>query len=723
MNIADKIAAELHIQPWQAEAVIRLIDEGNTIPFIARYRKEMHGELDDEQIRNLSERLSYLRNLEERKTAVRSSIEEQGKMTKELSRAIDSAETLVALEDIYRPYKQKRRTRAAVAREKGLEPLAQTILAQKITHPLEVEAKTYIDTDKGVVSADEAIAGAEDIIAELISDNAEFRKGIRDFTRKTGILTAKAKDPEAKSVYEMYYDFKEPVSKVTGYRVLAINRGEKQNFLTVKIEVDTDRIFYAMGRTLIRGRNNYTEPAIKAAMQDSYKRLIGPAIEREIRNELTAMAEDGAIHVFDKNLEQLLMQPPITGQVVLGWDPGYAHGCKLAVVDETGKVLDTAVIYPVPPSSGSRANPRKVAEAKSLVTGWIRKYHVTLIALGNGTASRESEQFIVNILKEIPGCRVQYVITNEAGASVYSASKLAAEEFPDFDVEQRGAASMARRVQDPLAELVKIDPKAIGVGQYQHDMNQKRLDEALGGVVEDCVNRVGVDLNTASVPLMEHVSGISKTLAKNIVAFREENGRFVSRRDLLKVPKLGPKAFEQCAGFMRIAGGREPLDNTGVHPESYKAADALILDLGLDKRSLFTSGKTDAPRVVVRDYKTMAEKLGIGVPTLKDIVNELNAPGRDPREDMPKPILRNDVLTMEDLKVGMILKGTVRNIVDFGAFVDIGVHQDGLVHISEMSDKKFVKHPLDVVSVGDVISVRVIKVDLAKKRIGLSMKI
>lgn len=723
MNIADKIAAELHINPWQVEAVIRLIDEGNTIPFIARYRKEMHGELNDEQIRNLSERLNYLRNLEERKAAVRSSIEEQGKMTKELSRAIDSAETLVALEDIYRPYKQKRRTRASIAREKGLEPLAQTILAQTITHPLEEEAQKYIDTDKGVHSADEAIAGAEDIIAEFISDNAEFRKGIRDFTRKTGMLVSAAKDPDAKSVYDMYYDFKEPVSKMTGYRVLAINRGEKQNFLTVKIEVDTDKIFYAMGRTLIRGRNRYTGPALEAAMQDSYKRLIGPAIEREIRNELTAMAEDGAIHVFDRNLEQLLMQPPITGQVVLGWDPGYAHGCKLAVVDETGKVLDTAIIYPVPPSSGRRPDPRKTEEAKRLVTNWIRKYHVTLIALGNGTASRESEQFIVDLLKGIPGCRVRYVITNEAGASVYSASKLAAEEFPDFDVEQRGAASMARRVQDPLAELVKIDPKAIGVGQYQHDMNQKRLDEALGGVVEDCVNRVGVDLNTASAPLMEHVSGISRTLAKNIVDFREKNGRFRSRRDLLKVPKLGPKAFEQCAGFMRIAGGSEPLDNTGVHPESYKAADALIEGLGLDKKALFASSKGDAPRVVVRDYKAMASKLGIGVPTLKDIVSELNAPGRDPREDMPKPILRSDVLTMEDLKVGMVLKGTVRNIVDFGAFVDIGVHQDGLVHISEMSDKKFVKHPLDVVSVGDVISVRVIKVDLEKKRIGLSMKV
>ena len=721
MKIAEQIAEELHIQPWQAEAVISLIDEGNTIPFIARYRKEKHGELNDEQIRNLSERLTYLRNLEDRRAAVRASIAGQGKMTKELSAAIDGAETLVALEDIYRPYKQKRRTRAVVAREKGLEGLARIILEQKIDHPLEEEAQKYVDPEKGVNSAGEAIAGASDIIAEMISDNAEFRTRIRDFTRKSGILVSAAKDPDAKSVYEMYYNFQEPVSKITGYRVLAINRGEKENFLTVKIDVDVRKIILMIGHTLVRGHNRYTMPVLTGAMQDSYKRLIGPAIEREIRNELTQKAEDGAIRVFDKNLEQLLMQPPIAGQVVLGWDPGYAHGCKLAVVEETGKVLDTAVVYPVPPSARMKANPRKAEEAKKLVRNWIEKYHVTLIALGNGTASRESEQFIVDLLKEIPGCKVRYVVTNEAGASVYSASKLAAEEFPDFDVEQRGAASMARRVQDPLAELVKIDPKAIGVGQYQHDMNQKRLDEALGGVVEDCVNRVGVDLNTASAPLMEHVSGISRTLAKNIVAFREKNGRFVSRRELLKVPKLGPKAFEQCAGFLRIRGGSEPLDNTGVHPESYQAADSLIRDLGLDKHALFASGSADGPRVHVRDYKAMAAKLGIGEPTLKDIVKELNAPGRDPREDMPKPILRSDVLTMDDLKAGMVLKGTVRNIVDFGAFVDIGVHQDGLVHVSKMSDEKFVKHPIDVVSVGDVIDVKVISVDPGKKRIGLSM--
>ena len=601
MKIAEQIAEELHIQPWQAEAVISLIDEGNTIPFIARYRKEKHGELNDEQIRNLSERLTYLRNLEDRRAAVRASIAGQGKMTKELSAAIDGAETLVALEDIYRPYKQKRRTRAVVAREKGLEGLARIILEQKIDHPLEEEAQKYVDPEKGVNSAGEAIAGASDIIAEMISDNAEFRTRIRDFTRKSGILVSAAKDPDAKSVYEMYYNFQEPVSKITGYRVLAINRGEKENFLTVKIDVDVRKIILMIGHTLVRGHNRYTMPVLTGAMQDSYKRLIGPAIEREIRNELTQKAEDGAIRVFDKNLEQLLMQPPIAGQVVLGWDPGYAHGCKLAVVEETGKVLDTAVVYPVPPSARMKANPRKAEEAKKLVRNWIEKYHVTLIALGNGTASRESEQFIVDLLREIPGCKVRYVVTNEAGASVYSASKLAAEEFPDFDVEQRGAASMARRVQDPLAELVKIDPKAIGVGQYQHDMNQKRLDEALGGVVEDCVNRVGVDLNTASAPLMEHVSGISRTLAKNIVAFREKNGRFVSRRELLKVPKLGPKAFEQCAGFLRIRGGSEPLDNTGVHPESYQAADSLIRDLGLDKHALFASGSADGPRVHVRD--------------------------------------------------------------------------------------------------------------------------
>ncbi|MCR4654270.1 MAG: RNA-binding transcriptional accessory protein [Eubacterium sp.] len=731
MDITKKIAEEISIEAWQVEAVVKLIDEGNTIPFIARYRKEQHGSLDDTQIRLLSERLNYLRGLEDRKATVCSSIEEQGKLTPELEKAIEKAETLVALEDIYRPYKQKRRTRATVAKEKGLEPLAGLILAQETDRPVEEDAAAYVSEEKGVADVKEAISGACDIIAEQISDNADYRTGIRNFTRKTGLIVSKAKDPEIKSVYEMYYDFQEPVAKITGYRVLAINRGEKEKILNVSLEVDTRQIILFIGHNVIKRDNKYTMPLLIAAMEDSYKRLIAPAIEREIRGELTEAAEDGAIKVFDQNLTQLLMQPPIAGQVVLGWDPGYNHGCKLAVVDETGKVLDTAIIYPTEKYPGAGVKPRDMQNAVNTVKKLIEKYHVTLISLGNGTASRESEQVIVDLIKDIPQ-KVQYVITNEAGASVYSASKLAAEEFPDFDVEQRGAASMARRVQDPLAELVKIDPKAIGVGQYQHDMNQKKLDEALTGVVEDCVNRVGVDLNTASAPLMEHISGINKTIAKNIVAFREENGRFESRKQLLKVPKLGPKAFEQCAGFMRIAGGKEPLDNTGVHPESYAAADELIRELGLDKETVFasvavtgegsgtkTSGKA---KVKVKDYAAFAEKLGIGEPTLRDIVKELNAPGRDPREDMPKPVLRSDVLSMEDLKEGMILKGTVRNVIDFGAFVDIGVHQDGLVHISEMSDRKFVKHPLDVVSVGDIVKVKVISVDLSKKRIGLSMK-
>ncbi len=726
MNIVSQIAKELEIKDWQVQAVVELIDEGNTIPFIARYRKENHGSLDDEQLRNLNERLTYLRNLEERKEAVRASIEEQGKLTPELEKAIADAQTMVVLEDIYRPYKQKRRTRATIAKEKGLEPLAELILAQEIEVPLAEEAKAYISEEKGVATAEEAIAGASDIIAEMISDQAEYREGIRNFTRKTGILVSTAKNPDEKSVYEMYYDFQEPVSRITGYRVLAINRGEKEKILTVKIDVETRKVIAYLGHHIVKKNNPHTFSVLVAIMEDSYKRLIAPAIEREIRNELTEMAEDGAIKVFDKNLEQLLMQPPIAGHVVLGWDPGFRNGCKLAVVDPTGKVLDTAMIYPTPPTNDS-----KIAAAKKLVLGWIRKYHVTLISLGNGTASRESEQLIVEWLGEIPE-KVQYIITNEAGASVYSASKLAAEEFPDFDVEQRGAASMARRVQDPLAELVKIDPKAIGVGQYQHDMNQKKLEEALQGVVEDCVNHVGVDLNTASAPLMEHIAGISKTVAKNIVVYREENGRFTSRKELLKVPKLGPKAFEQCAGFMRISGGKELLDNTSVHPESYTAANALIQELGLDKTELLGPAasavakkpekKGNAVKVVVHDYAAMAAQLGIGEPTLRDIVKELNAPGRDPRADMPTPVLRSDVLDIKDLKVGMILKGTVRNVIDFGAFVDIGVHQDGLVHISQLSDKKFVKHPLDVVSVGDIVTVKVVSLDVEKHRIGLSMK-
>ena len=754
MNITKKIADELSIRPEQVQAVTDMLDEGDTVPFIARYRKEKHGSLDDTQIRTIESRLTSLRNLEERREAVLKSVEEQGKLTPELKKAIDAAETMVVLEDLYRPYRQKRKTRASIAIEKGLQPLADIILAQQITTPLETEAASFVSEEKGVATAKDAIAGASDIIAEQISDNADFRAGIRSFTRKTGLVVSKAKDPEAKSVYEMYYDFQEPVSKITGYRVLAINRGEKEKFLTVKIQAEERQVLLYLGHYIFKGKNEITFPVLMRAIQDSYERLIAPAIEREIRNELTEMAEDGAIQVFDKNLEQLLMQPPIAGEVVLGWDPGYNHGCKLAVVDETGKVLDTAIIYPTEKYPGAGVRQRDLDNAKNTVKNLIHKYHVTLISLGNGTASRESEQVIVDILKEIPE-KVQYVITNEAGASVYSASKLGAEEFPDFDVEQRGAASMARRVQDPLAELVKIDPKAIGVGQYQHDMDQKKLGEALSGVVEDCVNRVGVDLNTASAPLLEHVSGISKVVARNIVAYREANGRFRTRRDLLKVPKLGPKAFEQSAGFMRIAGGSEPLDNTAVHPESYDAAKKLITLLSTDKTmrtgsgsstsapaatATATAGETDEgavrkatakqeaeffsnkKEIDIRDYHAMAEKLGVGEPTLRDIVKELQSPGRDPREDMPAPILRSDVLSMDDLKPGMILKGTVRNVVDFGAFVDIGVHQDGLVHISQLSDKKRVKHPLDVVSVGDIVKVRVLDVDKERGRISLSMK-
>ena len=703
MNITDKIASELDVRPQQVQAVIDLLDDGNTVPFIARYRKEQHGSLDDTQIRTIESRLVSLRNLDERRAAVLKSIEEQGKLTDKLKKAIDEAETMVDLEDLYRPYKQKRKTRASVAKEKGLQPLADLILAQEIDHPLEQEAEKFIDEEKGVKNAKDAISGAA---------------GIRNFTRKTGIVVSQAKDKEAGSVYEMYYDFQEPVARITGYRVLAINRGEKEKFLTVKIQVDERQVLLYLGHFLIRGRNAHTFPTLMHAIQDSYERLIAPAIEREIRNELTDMAEDGAIRVFDKNLEQLLMQPPIAGQVVLGWDPGYAHGCKLAVVDETGRVLDTAIIYPVEKYPGAGVKPRDLENAKNTVKHFIKKYHVTLISLGNGTASRESEQVIVDLLKEIPE-KVQYVITNEAGASVYSASRLGAEEFPDFDVEQRGAASMARRVQDPLAELVKIDPKAIGVGQYQHDMDQKKLGEALSGVVEDCVNRVGVDLNTASAPLLEHVSGLTKAVAKNIVTYREENGRFETRKQLLKVPKLGPKAFEQCAGFLRIRDGKEPLDNTAVHPESYEAAKKLISMLAAKQKKESFRGIAS---ISISDYAGTAAELGIGEPTLRDIVTELQRPGRDPREDMPKPILRSDVLSMEDLKPGMILKGTVRNVIDFGAFVDIGVHQDGLVHISELSDRKFVKHPLDVVSVGDVVTVRVLDVDLKRNRISLSMR-
>ena len=774
MDIVKKIAAELEIRPQQVEAVIKLIDEGNTIPFIARYRKEAHGSLNDEQLRNLSERLTYLRTLEEKKEQVLATIEEQGKLTDELKAQILAAETQVLVEDLYRPYRPKRRTRAIIAKEKGLEPLAQIILAQEVTEPLETIAEQYVSEDKEVKDVADAIAGARDIIAEQISDNADYRKYIRDITREEGILTSTAKDEKAQSVYEMYYEYQEPVKKIAGHRVLALNRGEKEKFLVVKLEAPEERILTYLCKKTITEENEIVTPALEEAVTDSYKRLIAPAIEREIRNELTEQAEDGAIKVFGKNLEQLLMQPPIAGKTVLGWDPAFRTGCKLAVVDPTGKVLDTKVIYPTAPQN-------KVEEAKREVKKLIQKYGISLISVGNGTASRESEMIIADMLHEIKE-PVQYIIVNEAGASVYSASKLATEEFPNFDVGQRSAASIARRLQDPLAELVKIDPQSIGVGQYQHDMNQKKLGETLSGVVEDCVNKVGVDLNTASASLLEYISGISKVIAKNIVTYREENGKFTSRKELLKVPKLGPKAFEQCAGFMRILDGKNPLDATSVHPETYDAANALLDKLGIDtdelkkiqteaakqqsplakkktapkkKKQQFVvrnthtafgaafaeafgsidlpSGETEETPTEnkasgslqkrVKDKKKMADELGIGEITLVDILKELEKPARDPRDEMPKPILRTDVLEMKDLKEGMILKGTVRNVIDFGAFVDIGVHQDGLVHVSEMSDKKFVKHPLDVVSVGDIVDVKVMGVDLKKQRIQLTMKL
>ena len=711
MNIAHKIAEELAINDWQVEAVIKLLDEGNTIPFIARYRKEQHGTLDDEQLRNLYERLNYLRGLEERKEAVLKSIEEQGKLTDELKMQISEAETLVAVEDLYRPYKQKRRTRASIAKEKGLEPLAVLILQQKADQPLEELAAAYINDEKDVHSVAEAIQGACDIIAERISDEPEYRTWIRNRTRGYGSLSSDEKDKDESGVYANYYQFESSIEKMTGYRVLALNRGEKEKKLTVKMNAPEEDILKSLDRRVIFSNNPYTTPVIKEAIEDSYHRLIAPSIENEIRAELTEMAENGAIEVFKKNLTQYLMQPPISGETVLGWDPAFRTGCKLAVADPTGKILDTAVIYPTAPT-----NETKKAEARKVLKNLIEKYHVTLISVGNGTASRESEQFITEFLATIPD-KVQYVITNEAGASVYSASKLATAEFPNFDVGQRSAASIARRLQDPLAELVKIDPKSIGVGQYQHDMNQKKLGEAREGVVEDCVNRVGVDLNTASPSLLTYVSGVSKAVATNIVAYREANGLFKDRKELLKVPKLGPKAFEQCAGFLRIRGGSNPLDATAVHPESYAAAGRLLEKLQISADQL----RTGSVPVKVKNYKAMAEELGIGEPTLRDIVKELQRPGRDPREDMPKPILRSDVLDMKDLKEGMILKGTVRNIVDFGAFVDIGVHQDGLVHISRMAAGKFVKHPLDVVKVGDVVEVKVVSVDQQKKRIGLSM--
>ena len=796
MDIVLKLKEELKVEKWQVEAAVKLIDEGNTIPFISRYRKEATGSLNDEQLRDLYERLNYLRNLEEKKEQVIGSIEEQGKMTEELKAKILAAETLVVVEDLYRPYRPKRKTRASVAKEKGLEPLAEYILKQDAAEPLEKEAEKYIGEEKGVKDVKEALQGAKDIIAESISDEADYRIYIRNITIEEGIITSTAKDEKTQSVYEMYYAYEEPVKKAAGHRILALNRGENEKILTVKIAAPQERILQYLAKKTLTSENEYTTPVLKEVIADAYDRLIAPAIEREIRNELTEKAEDGAISVFGKNLEQLLMQPPIAGKVVLGWDPAFRTGCKLAVVDATGKVLDTKVIYPTAPQN-------KVEEAKKELKRLISKYHVSLISVGNGTASRESEQVIVELIKELD-TPVQYVIVNEAGASVYSASKLATEEFPNFDVGQRSAASIARRLQDPLAELVKIDPKSIGVGQYQHDMNQKKLSEALSGVVEDCVNKVGVDLNTASASLLEYISGISKAIAKNIVDYRETNGRFQNRAQLLKVPKLGPKAYEQCAGFMRILDGDNPLDATSVHPESYEAAKKLLEKMGLtmedvkkaqkaaaEKKGSVSASKKDVlspgadrkpkeQKVVIKntstvmgkalaaamsgmmlqndalekaggsskdnalgqaeagkqagaaavstlekkitDKKKMAQELGIGEITLTDILKELEKPARDPRENMPAPILRSDVLDMEDLKPGMILKGTVRNVIDFGVFVDIGVHQDGLVHISQITDR-FIKHPLEAVSVGDIVDVQVLSVDVAKKRIALTMRI
>lgn len=715
MDINQKITEELSVKLWQVEAAVKLIDEGNTIPFIARYRKEATGTLDDEQLRKLYERLVYLRNLEEKKEQVLASIEEQGKLTEELKKQILEAQTQVVVEDLYRPYRPKRRTRATIAKEKGLEPLSTLIMLQKTKESLEEVAKQYINEEKGVANVQEALEGARDIIAENISDEADYRSWIRKQTMQKGHIISSAKDEKAESVYENYYEFDEPVNRLAGYRTLALNRGEKEKFLTVKIEAPQEDILRYLEKKIIHGENLSTTQILKEAIEDSYKRLIAPAIEREIRGELTEKAEDGAIEVFGKNLEQLLMQPPIVGHTVLGWDPAFRTGCKLAVVDSTGKVVDTTVIYPTAPTT-----PQKIQAAKDTLKKLIAKYNISLISVGNGTASRESEMIIVDLLKEIPQ-KVQYIIVNEAGASVYSASKLATEEFPNFDVGQRSAASIARRLQDPLAELVKIDPKSIGVGQYQHDMNQKKLNDTLSGVVESCVNRVGVDLNTASAPLLSYISGITSAIAKNIVAYREEQGRFETRKQLLKVAKLGPKAFEQCAGFLRIQNGKNPLDTTSVHPESYEAAEKLLKKQGFTTEDI-CAGKLAGLSLTIKDYKKLAEELEIGEITLRDIVKELEKPGRDPRDEMPKPILRTDVLEMKDLKEGMILKGTVRNVIDFGAFVDIGVHQDGLVHISQMTNKKFIKHPLEVVSVGDIVDVKVMSVDLKKKRIQLTMK-
>ena len=712
MDIIAVLQQELGVKYQQVEAAVKLIDEGNTIPFIARYRKEATGALNDEVLRNLQERLVYLRNLEEKKEQVLNTIEEQEKLTPELKKKILEARTLVEVEDLYRPYRPKRRTRAMIAKEKGLEPFANLILLQNMKRDVKEEAQEFLSEEKQVNTVEEAIAGAMDIIAEGISDDADYRTYIRDLTMKEGSLVSEAKNKEESSVYEMYYEYEESIKKVAGHRILALNRGEKEKVLTVKVQAPEEKIIAYLEKRIIRKDNPYTTPVLKSAIEDSYKRLISGAIEREVRNTLTEKAEDGAIKVFGKNLEQLLMQPPIAGQTVLGWDPAFRTGCKLAVIDPTGKVLDTVVIYPTAPQN-------KVKEAKEIVHSLIKKYGITLISVGNGTASRESEQVIAELLKEIPE-PVQYVITNEAGASVYSASKLATEEFPNFDVGQRSATSIARRLQDPLAELVKIDPKSIGVGQYQHDMNQKKLGDTLTGVVEDCVNKVGIDLNTASASLLEYISGVSKTVAKNIVAYREENGKFTDRKQLLKVAKLGPKAFEQCAGFMRIADGEQALDGTSVHPESYEVARNLLKRLGYQEADIRRGGLKGISKQIT-DAKKLAQELEVGELTLLDIVKELEKPGRDPRDEMPKPVLRTDVLDMKDLKEGMILKGTVRNVIDFGAFVDIGVHQDGLVHISQMTDR-YIKHPLEVVSVGDIVEVKVLSVDLQKKRIQLTMK-
>ena len=714
MDILGVLTAELGVKRSQIEAAVNLIDEGNTIPFIARYRKEVTGSLNDEVLRNLDERLKYLRGLEDRKTQILASIEDQGKLTADLKKKIEEAETMVAVEDLYLPFRPKRKTRASVAKERGLEPLADTIMLQMAKEPIETLAAPYVSEEKGVANVKAAIDGAKDILAERISEVAKYRAYIRNVTKEEGSIVSEAKDEKTESVYEMYYHHEELVRKCAGHRILALNRGEKEKILTVKIVAPEEKILRYLNKMVITRENPVTTPILQEVIADSYNRLIAPAIEREIRSELTERAENGAIEVFGKNLHQLLMQPPIAGKVVLGWDPAFRTGCKLAVVDETGKVIGTTVIYPTAPTT-----PKKIQASKDLLKKIIPKYHISLISLGNGTASRESEEFIVELLKEIPE-KVQYVIVNEAGASVYSASKLASEEFPKFDVGQRSAASIARRLQDPLAELVKIDPKAIGVGQYQHDMNQKKLGESLNGVVEDCVNKVGVDLNTASAPLLAYISGISSAIAKNIVAYREENGKFADRRELLKVPKLGPKAYEQCAGFMRIQGGKNPLDATAVHPESYEAAEKLLKKQGYKAEDI-TNHKLTGLSLAIRDYKKLAEELEIGEITLRDIVKELEKPARDPRDEMPKPILRTDVLEMKDLKEGMVLKGTVRNVIDFGAFVDIGVHQDGLVHISEMTER-FIKHPLEAVSVGDIVDVRVIGVDMKKKRISLSMK-